>query len=1379
MLAAKNFDPVLGIDIHIIQPPGPVPPLPIPHPFIGMVIDPFDFLPIVGGTVLVNGIPRATAGSAGKNIPPHIPIGGMFVKPIGNECEVFMGSSTVTADSEPFSYMALPVLSCHCIGMPTPPRNKKKSKSPGLFLPTSVVLPIPMGLPVFVGGPPTISFMAMGMKLAMGGLKKLAKLKKVAKVIKKGSDKVHKVANKVMKKLNVPPSVKNKVHKAICSVTGHPVDIATGKVFTDNVDFEIGGPILLQWEKTWYSTSQYNGPLGHGWHHSYDMALSYDDGREVIGIRLEDGRTATFPFLEIGEEYFNRNERLILKRDAKGFFLQNSTQLTFRFTKITFDEDVHLLESITDNNGFQIVFEYNALGHLQTIIDSADRVLKVENDAKGRITKIFAPHPDRVNERFCIVQYEYDKRGDLVICKDALEQAMTYQYNEHHLLIQETNRNGLSFYFEYDGTDHDARCLRTWGDEGIYNHKLTYLEGLTIVENSLGHKTQHFHDGSGLVQKVINAKGHVSTTKYSPFNEVLVETDEIGFSTLYEYDEWGNRTKIIEKDGAVTQIQYDGFLPISVTNPIGATWSRQYDEQSNVIEETDALGNKTTYAYEGGFLSEMVNPMGNKTRVYHDPQNKQINQLIAPNGNASLWMYDRLGRIVEVIDANGNAEQVCYNLLDQIKKIKEADGNIRYLKYDGEGNVIEAKDKLRKVNFGYGGFNKLVARKEAGVQVQFHYNTEEELIQITNEKGNTYQFELDELGKVVVETGFDGLKRHYVRDELSRVEKVLRPNNLMTQYEYDIVGRITGIKHSDGGKEEFSYRADGVLAEAANDSISVSFERDIVGKILREQQGEHTVENEYDLLGRRKEVRSSLGAHIVFNRNLMGDVEQVQANGGEREWEADFKHDKMGLEIERLLPGAVSSQWKRDRLGRPIEQATSVGGRAMRKRSYTWEVNHRLKQIKDSKNGTTTFGHDVFGNLSWAKYGNGQTEYRMPDVVGNLFKTKDRTDRKYGAAGQLLEANGTHYQYDAEGNLIEKKTAKGEVWRYEWNGAGMLKRVIRPDEEIVEFEYDALGRRITKTYRQKNTHWVWDGNKPLHEWQTLEEESSSVASEIPNIPSIPEKTLSAEELLKINTANQKTASITSILPEKVTTWVFEAKSFAPIARIDEDQSYSIVTDHLGTPLSMLNEKGGQVWSGDLSIYGQMTNFEGAKTFCPFRYQGQYEDAETGLYYNRFRYYDAESGEYVSQDPIGLWGGIKLYSYVYDPNKLIDWFGLAELVYQLLDENDNVVYYGITSRDAAARLAEHEANPDKVFTRMEVLAEDLTHDQARDIEGALIRERLDDMVDEYDATDSIEDKLKKSGLQNKNRGRKRARWKSKNPLKKLKPKMHKKPRKICK
>jgi RHS repeat-associated protein len=118
---------------------------------------------------------------------------------------------------------------------------------------------------------------------------------------------------------------------------------------------------------------------------------------------------------------------------------------------------------------------------------------------------------------------------------------------------------------------------------------------------------------------------------------------------------------------------------------------------------------------------------------------------------------------------------------------------------------------------------------------------------------------------------------------------------------------------------------------------------------------------------------------------------------------------------------------------------------------------------------------------------------------------------------------------------------------------------------------------------------------------------------------------------------------------------------------------------------MYDAKGEKTWEAQLDIYGRVRTFVGRSlSDCPFRYQGQYEDEETGLYYNRFRYYDPSIGSYISQDPIGLAGGNRLYGYVHDPNSWIDEFGLKKyIVYQApeLDAKGNPtekIYTGRTS-----------------------------------------------------------------------------------------------------
>jgi len=115
----------------------------------------------------------------------------------------------------------------------------------------------------------------------------------------------------------------------------------------------------------------------------------------------------------------------------------------------------------------------------------------------------------------------------------------------------------------------------------------------------------------------------------------------------------------------------------------------------------------------------------------------------------------------------------------------------------------------------------------------------------------------------------------------------------------------------------------------------------------------------------------------------------------------------------------------------------------------------------------------------------------------------------------------------------------------------------------------------------------------------------------------------------------------------------------PAAKITANDSYSIITDYLGTPVEMYNSKGEKTWEAEYDIYGKVRNLaKGSLNDCPFRYQGQYEDVETGLYYNRFRYYAPDEGVYISQDPIGLAGrNPNQYAYVKDVNTWLDRFGL--------------------------------------------------------------------------------------------------------------------------
>ena len=341
--------------------------------------------------------------------------------------------------------------------------------------------------------------------------------------------------------------------------------------------------------------------------------------------------------------------------------------------------------------------------------------------------------------------------------------------------------------------------------------------------------------------------------------------------------------------------------------------------------------------------------------------------------------------------------------------------------------------------------------------------------------------------------------------------------------------------------------------------------------------------------------------------------------------------------MERHLPGKIRQTFKYDDIGRLIDQQTLTDYKVRHQRRYTWGVGNRLQQTDDSKFGKTCYNYDLVGHLQHATFGDRSQQWRKSDKTGSLFNTEDRQGIEYGKGNRLKKWHGWTFKYDDDGNLIEKYkggggwfSAKEECWQYKWDAFGMLKEVKRPDKQKVTFTYDALGRRLTKHFSRTTTHFLWSGNVPLHEWKETFEYNYNTG------------------LYDLGTEHSPT------------TWIFEAGSFVPCGKITNGKHYSIITDHLGTPIEAYNQEGELIWEREQDLYGNSRQGFAKENFrCPFKYQGQYYDSEVELCYNRFRYYHPETGRYISEDPIGfLSGEPNFFAYVSDTNAWVDLLGLS-------------------------------------------------------------------------------------------------------------------------
>ena len=132
-------------------------------------------------------------------------------------------------------------------------------------------------------------------------------------------------------------------------------------------------------------------------------------------------------------------------------------------------------------------------------------------------------------------------------------------------------------------------------------------------------------------------------------------------------------------------------------------------------------------------------------------------------------------------------------------------------------------------------------------------------------------------------------------------------------------------------------------------------------------------------------------------------------------------------------------------------------------------------------------------------------------------------------------------------------------------------------------------------------------------------------------------------------------------------------SYEPLAQVfrnnqDEEQYLAYFhTDQVGIPREMTDIHGNLLWYGEYTAWGRLKKdgrvYKNAHQ--PFRLQNQYYDEETGLHYNLMRYYEAETGRFINQDPIGLLGGENLYQFALNS---LTWFDPLGLKVKILTYN---------------------------------------------------------------------------------------------------------------
>jgi RHS repeat-associated protein len=275
-----------------------------------------------------------------------------------------------------------------------------------------------------------------------------------------------------------------------------------------------------------------------------------------------------------------------------------------------------------------------------------------------------------------------------------------------------------------------------------------------------------------------------------------------------------------------------------------------------------------------------------------------------------------------------------------------------------------------------------------------------------------------------------------------------------------------------------------------------------------------------------------------------------------------------------------------------------------------YDTASRVTQLTDL-GGTHAYGYDSVDRLTSATYPGATAESYTYDGVGNRTASHLSASYSYQGFNEVTGAGGATYNYDNNGNLLTK-VAGTDTTQYAWDFENRLTQVTLPSGTVLNYKYDALGRRVQRTTTSgADERYVYDGQNVV---QDLDSNSSVVTSYL-NGPGFD------------NHLRQTNA----------TTGV----------------SY-FLTDHLGSTIGLTDSNANVVEQISHDSFGN--HLPGSRT--RYTHTGRERDPDTGLMYYRARFYDPQLGRFVSEDPTGFSGGSNWFSYALNnPLRFVDPLGL--------------------------------------------------------------------------------------------------------------------------
>ncbi|EDW4194657.1 type IV secretion protein Rhs [Salmonella enterica subsp. enterica serovar Typhimurium] len=772
---------------------------------------------------------------------------------------------------------------------------------------------------------------------------------------------------------------------------------------------------------------------------------------------------------------------------------------------------------------------------------------------------------------------------------------------------------------------HDGRYVLHYTDRSYYVFGDFDSDGmayLLFMETPHRQRIVFGHEGGRLV-RIASSSGHhlLLHRTQTPAGErlsriELVQGGTRGNLVEYRYDDNGQLTGVVNRAGTqVRQFAYENGLMTAHSNATGFTcryrW-QELDGAPRVTEHDTSDGEHYRFDYDFAAGTTTVTGRQGETWQWWYDRETYITAHRTPGGGMYRFTYNEDHFPVNIELPGGRTVAYEYDIQNRVVKTTDPEGRVTQTQWNGEFDEI----------------TRTALDDDAVWKTQ--YNAHGQPVQETDPEGRVTQYAYDEQGQMCSRTDAAGGTQGGVRRETQQRDalgRLLRTENEHGQrtFSYNRLDQITAVTltPTEAGQQQHRMQAD-----------TVRFEYDRSGWLTAEHAGNGSICYQRDALGNPTDITLPDGQHLTHLYYGSGHLLQTALDGLTV---SEYERDSLHRQIMRTQ-GQLATYSGYDDDGMLSWQRSLASGSApvlpgqrparqgcVTSRDYYWNNHGEVGTIDDGLRGSVVYSYDRSGYLtgrSGQMYDHDRYYY---DKAGNLL---DNEGQGAVMSNRLPGCGRDRYGYNEWGELTTRRDQQ-----LEWNAQGQLTRVISGNTET-HYGYDALGRRTRKaTYGRHTGHtarsrtdFVWEGFRLLQE---------------------------------------------NVQQQGWRTYLYDAEQpYTPVASVtgkgESRQVWYYHTDVTGTPQEVTAADGTLVWAGYIRGFGENAadiSNSGAYFHQPLRLPGQYFDDETGLHYNLFRYYAPECGRFVSQDPIGLAGGLNLYQYAPNPIRWIDPLGLAILEHQ--------------------------------------------------------------------------------------------------------------------